>query len=451
MQHNTSIQFINHASILVKHGNISLLSDPWYQGDAFNKGWRLIHELQDDEIVTLLDSVTHLWISHEHPDHFSILFFKKFEQKLKADNIQILFQKTKDKRVESFLFKSGYNVQIIDFNCWIKLSNDFEVLCIKDGFYDSGLAIKTSDKTIINLNDCEIKDKARCEEVLKLTGECDILASQFSYAAWKGGVENVSWRKLAAKDKIETMKLQVSYFKPKVIIPFASYVYFSNYANFYLNDAANKPIDVIDAFMDHRTKVNVMKPFEVFSDIGTEIDNTESVNFWNNAFNEIDQNSLIKYDIIPLTQLEASFGNYKSRIFKNNAKWFMWLVRYLSPISVFKPLVIKITDLDVNITLDLFAGSLQKCTLDADISMSSESLNFILSNTFGFDTLTVNGCFEEIVNSGFSRAARTLAIENLNNMGIEFRPSIIFNYQLMIMFTSRLWAVSKKLKLAKRT
>ena len=102
-ENKTEIQFINHASVLVKNGGIKLLSDPWYQGDAFHKGWNLIHELSDEEILNLLDEVTHIWISHEHPDHFSIMFFKKFGEILKEKNIEIIFQDTKDKRVESFL------------------------------------------------------------------------------------------------------------------------------------------------------------------------------------------------------------------------------------------------------------------------------------------------------------------------------------------------------------
>ena len=85
---STSLQLINHASVLIKHGEISLLSDPWYQGDAFHKGWNLIHELTDEEIMTLLDQVTHIWISHEHPDHFSIMFFKKFGDQIKDRNIR---------------------------------------------------------------------------------------------------------------------------------------------------------------------------------------------------------------------------------------------------------------------------------------------------------------------------------------------------------------------------
>ena len=45
------------------------------------------------------------------------------------------------------------------------------------------------------------------------------------------------------------------------------------------------------------------------------------------------------------------------------------------------------------------------------LSMKSESLNFIFKNSFGFDTLTVNGCFEEVQKGGFVKATKTLAIE----------------------------------------
>ena len=86
-----SVEFINHASVLISNEEIGLLSDPWYQGDAFHKGWNLLHELSDDEIYKLLKRTSHIWISHEHPDHFSIAFFNKFTDILIKDNIQILF------------------------------------------------------------------------------------------------------------------------------------------------------------------------------------------------------------------------------------------------------------------------------------------------------------------------------------------------------------------------
>ncbi len=445
----TSLTFINHASVLVRHKKVSVLSDPWYQGDAFHKGWNLIHEFRDEEISDLLDDVTHIWISHEHPDHFSILFFKKFGNKIKERKIQILFQYCKDQRVQSFLAKSGFDIQILSFNEWVNLSDEFEVLCFKQGFYDSGLAIRTSDKTIINVNDCQFEDDLACKELLAITGECDILVTQFSYASWKGGIENVDWRKLAAREKIDTMKLQASYLKPKMIIPFASFIYFSNKANFYLNDAHNTPSDVIQGFVDTDVKVNVMMPFEVIDDLEGDVDNVKSIEFWSNADQLLANKQLNEYEEVSIERLKDTFVKYRERVFRNNARWFMLLSRYLSPISAFRPTIIKVADLDVNLRFDIFSKSLSETSSQHDISMSSESFNFLMSNTFGFDTLTVNGCFEEGQNSGFSKLARSFAIENLNNMGIEFRPSIIFNLNLIIMFLQRLRMVSRKLRLAK--
>jgi len=79
--------------------------------------------------------------------------------------------------------------------------------------------------------------------------------------------------------------------------------------------------------------------------------------------------------------------------------------------------------------------------------MSSESLKFILSFPFGFDTLTVNGCFEEGNTNGFIKATKSLAIENLNNIGIRFNPSVFYNLTVIFMFLKQLKKVASKQKL----
>jgi L-ascorbate metabolism protein UlaG (beta-lactamase superfamily) len=38
----TNIQFVNHASYILHHDNISLITDPWIGGYAFHDGWSLI-------------------------------------------------------------------------------------------------------------------------------------------------------------------------------------------------------------------------------------------------------------------------------------------------------------------------------------------------------------------------------------------------------------------------
>ena len=215
----TSIQFINHASVTIKGDGVSLLSDPWYSGEAFHKGWNLLHETSDEEASNILNDVTHIWLSHEHPDHFSILFFKTFAKKIIDKSITILFQKTEDKRVIKFLKHLSLDFQELKFEERIFLSNDFSVTCIKDGFYDSGLLVQNGDEKILNLNDCEVSSPQRVKEVFSLTGEVDVLLTQFSFAAWKGGKNNKKWRDEAAEDKLKTMELQIEQFKPNYVIP----------------------------------------------------------------------------------------------------------------------------------------------------------------------------------------------------------------------------------------
>ena len=44
----------------------------------------MIYENNEKDILEILKSITHIWISHEHPDHLSIPFFKKNKELLKS-------------------------------------------------------------------------------------------------------------------------------------------------------------------------------------------------------------------------------------------------------------------------------------------------------------------------------------------------------------------------------
>ena len=443
----TTIQFINHASVRISYEDVSLLSDPWYFGDAFHKGWNLLVEQSTDEIMKIINSITHIWISHEHPDHFSISFFKNYEELIKSQGIVILFQETNDKRVKEFFTQNGFNFNELKFEQPFLISNNYKITCIKDGFYDSALFIQTKDKKILNLNDCYVRTESRANEIYKVTGKCDILLAQFSYAAWKGGKENLSWRKLASKEKLNDIALQVKKFEPKQVIPFASFVYFSNESNKYLNDSVNWPKDVSNKLKHMDVFVNIMKPFDYLDESNSLQKIKNASDFWEKKYSNISANKYNKYNIVEIDELQQCFKKYQTRVFNNNNKYFIKFARVLSPIKIFQPIIIKLQDTNKTIVLDIFLDSLKPSNLSADLVMSSESLKFILSFPFGFDTLTVNGCFEEEKNNGFIKATKSLAIENLNNIGIMFSPSIFYNLTVIFMFLKQLKKVANKQQL----
>ena len=77
--------------------------------------------------------------------------------------------------------------------------------------------------------------------------------------------------------------------------------------------------------------------------------------------------------------------------------------------------------------------------------MHSESLYFILKNEFGYDTLTVNGCFETSFEK-FNKVTRTLALGSLNAMGINLNIFIIFRANIIILFLKKLRSFISKAK-----
>lgn len=109
-----------------------------------------------------------------------------------------------------------------------------------------------------------------------------------------------------------------------------------------------------------------------FNDLDSKIDNLQTLNFWDNASINLGSKKLQQYDVVDLIKIQQSFEVYKTRIFKKNTKWLIKLIRYLSPIAGFGPVIIKILDLDIVVKLDLFSDSLQLYNSDPDLSMSSE-------------------------------------------------------------------------------
>ena len=95
MENNDTLTFINHASILIRGKDCGLLTDPWYSGSIFHNGWSLLYENPKTSILEVLEKTNYIWISHEHPDHFSIEFFRNYANIIKDRKIIVLFQNTK--------------------------------------------------------------------------------------------------------------------------------------------------------------------------------------------------------------------------------------------------------------------------------------------------------------------------------------------------------------------
>jgi len=414
------ITFVNHASVIFSHKNIRLITDPWLFGPAFNNGWKLLSSSKFD--ITDFDNITHIWFSHEHPDHFNIQVLNAIPENIRK-KITILFQNTLDHRVakkcEQLNFKQVIEMKPTEY---ISLNDEFKIKCVPNGTYDSWFYAKIGDKKILNINDCMVDSNSQSKIVKRMIGDVDILLTQFGYASWVGNPEDVQLRVDASREKLQRIQIQDKIFQPKFIIPFASFVRFSHKDNHYMNDQMNR-IENVEKFIHEKTNSVpiILYPGDIWS--GKEkIDNSLSINKYTNDL----QKNLQLYDdpkIIDFDELQKLASAYIDNIKKRNNSTF---IKLLHNLHFFKTTNIFLKDLNISVSFNLIDGLKKSVSdkLNVDIITDSDSLSFVFSWDYGVDTLFVNARFRT---SGgkIMNFFRLFLIGTLNNNGRTFPFGVI--------------------------
>ena len=386
-----NIEWVNHASYIFQYKNSRIIADPWLFGSSFNDGWDLLVETQFK--VEDFKDITHIWFSHEHPDHFAPQVLGKIDEKIRK-NITVLFQETTDKRVVNFCKKLSFKVKELPHRTKVVIEDDFSITCGKMVGIDSWLLYETESFKLLNINDCVINNKKLCESVKRSTGDIDVLMSQFSYANWKGNPDDKEIRERSAREKLNRIKIQTEVFNPKYTIPFASFVYFSHDENKYMNDSINT-ISTAHEYINGNTdsKSIVMYPGDTW-DFKSKFNNEKPLELYEKAYSQIPN---LEYRSLSSTvsdkELLQASQKYLQGLSKNNSSFAMGLYRYI-PFFGAKNIIIKLFDTKKYYQFGWSKGLIPLSnSSNPDIEMSSESLLYVLSYPWGFGTLMVNGRF----------------------------------------------------------
>ena len=409
-----NIQFYNHACFSVEDNKAILLSDPYLNGTSFNDGWDLI--VNDVVFKRFSEKRLFIYYSHEHPDHFSIPFLKSIKHEKRGD-ITIIFQKTLDGRVKSFLENEGFLVLEAKDKKKIEISKGFFITVGQIPFYDSWALIEVDGKKILNANDCILETPDRVRDIKNTTESVDILFTQFSYANWvEGGEFRSSNRALLAKEKLRRIKMQSDVLKPSFIVPFASMVRFCHSENSYMNDEINTPEKTVK-FIESNTKSNafLMMPYENWDGESSK-NNQTAILFWKKAYKKaLDRPLISLQNSYNFTQIKLVCDEMLIKVKKRNNKALIFLLEILG----FLPSQnIKIKDLNCHVNFSWRRGLniFKKETKQECIQMTSESLYFLFKFDFGIDTLNVNARFSGSLAQKKS-LIRTFSPLALNNTG----------------------------------
>lgn len=447
-----NLTLINHACCKVSAKSLTLLFDPWVEGTAFNNGWDLLIKtpFTFDEIM---QDVTHIWMSHEHPDHFSPAFLSQVAKSQYRDKVTVLFQKTRDHRVMNFCNSVGLKVVELEDGVATRLSSEVSVTCVVQDFYDSWLYITDGKTSILNLNDCHTRTESDLRKITNTVPTPTILLSQFSYASWKGGKDNAEFRAQAAAHKLETLAKQIRWIKPKYTLPFASLIYFSNQENSYLNDHVNTPAKASMVIGEAGSQPIVLFPGESWDTNSGARDNTLSLKSYAERYETLDQLPLRDAGTsCTLKDLQTAFNAYQSRIFQKNSRLLILLLSRFGIMKAFQPVILDLYDINLRLSVSIVDGIVELSPRgpNADVRMHSSSLLFIFKNEFGFDTLCVNGRFE-CGPAGFSKMTKAFAVGSLNAMGLSLSAKLLVDFKFILLLIGILNGVMSKLKQAERT
>jgi CMP-N-acetylneuraminate monooxygenase len=151
-----TVTYFSHACVEITCGKIRIITDPWFIGPAFSRGWWLSVDPPEDCFERLV-STDYIYISHSHPDHLNFPTLERLS--LLNPTVKILIPKlTKDVWTKEFKKLPFTNVKIIDTNTWIHLEeDDVRIMSIPDTLFpglDTAIVIDYAGKRLLNLVDC---------------------------------------------------------------------------------------------------------------------------------------------------------------------------------------------------------------------------------------------------------------------------------------------------------
>lgn len=422
------LTMVGHSSIIISDDDrgFSILCDPWLTGRVFNNGWALSPEPALP--AETLDRVTHLFISHEHPDHFNFPTLKGLPESFKR-RVQVVFQENASTKIPEALFRLGFaRIKLLGHLEELKLAADASLYIFQHKHLDSALLVKTADSFVVNANDAELTPEI-CAGLRKQFGKCDVLASQFSIAGSQG-VESIL--EIEARGVVGKLILQAQKLEAATVVPFASFVYFCMPDNWHMNRYSNSVLDVKRALCARGIDCRLVFPGRTL-----EIGRGQP----HGVDDEHEYRRYYEADAPHRFELEAPVGTPQltSAIETMLRHWAerypRWLLQKIGTVKV------RVLDLDESFVIDVpNCKAVGASAGDELLFINSQPLHFAFSQPFGIQTLGVSGRYSL---SALSKQWKLLRIvSSLYNAEIYLQWKDLFSRQFVR------WVWSRKSTLA---
>lgn len=367
----TTLQWCNHASFVVEYPGTRLLVDPWFSGSVFEQGWDLLCDTPPLD----LDSITDVWVSHEHPDHFHPPTLRALSPEQRA-RIRFWFRATRDGKVAAYAQALGFAAvtECVPGERYA-LGPGVSLQVEPWDLFDSFAVIETPDAAVVDLNDCKTRGAwsvARLARRLRHES-IDVLITQ-----------------VEAGDDVQMLVEQARALKPSAIVPGASFVWFSHEENVRHNDGMSRIDRAWQRLRDQvQADVVVLYPGDTWR-IGTPHDTQAALERYRCDYVQLGRGrELHTSGPISIGQLRVDAALWGSRLRSTNGER---VLRALQRLGALRPALVWVTDLDSAFVLsEVGLAPTTADPRDCDVALSSSALDAVFRLPWGGNTLSVNG------------------------------------------------------------
>lgn len=374
------IENLNHASLKITFKNgIRFLTDPWFEGHAFEGGWGL--RFENAFAWEKARDCDYLWISHFHTDHFHVATLKKLQRI--TPEIKVICNESFNFGFSEAMRGLGFR-NIIPFpeRKRIQLADDLWITRFPTTGIDNMLLMESEGTTLLNYNDCNIPIAAR-KRLKRRIGRVDILFNNYNHAGKLMDHPLPEVQEIRRELK-ENFFHTIQSFEPRYTIPFASFHYYRAPESVDQNGSMMSVEDLV-SLHDSVVPLNVGEILDLRDDL-SGYDITPAARVVSNPLDRKRREAAFGPD-----ELQEAYKKYYRKI--NTG--FLYLTFWIPP------LVVRVEDLDVTFIVKLSEKRLTPTTLPWHLQAHSSELHSWWDKRYGTDSFVVGGHFDLNGNATF--------------------------------------------------
>ena len=399
------IDYLNHASVIIKSGEQSLLCDPWFSGTAFAGGWGLQYDNPD--ALQKARSCSHLWISHFHPDHLHVPTLKQLAAL--SPKITALANDSVNFRMNEVLQGAGFtNILPLYERRMVTLPSDIKVTRYPTAGIDNMLLIETPEGTILNYNDCHLPIDA-LKLLMRKIGNVDILLNNFNHAIKFIDHPRKSDEEIRRELKTNYKKV-LDAINPRWAIPFASAHYYRTRDTLWQNSSLLQSEDLVG--LDSR-----ILPLRVGSEVTFDDKLQPTLSPPSARITPNTKDIKIDTESVPFDEVVNAAKDFGSRLRQSLLGLTFWIPELRIRVEEYQ----RVIRFDVN--NQVYAEDSSET--EAHIQAHSSALHQWFKKPFGADSFFIGGHFE-VVSKSIKPIQRVLLACSL--MEKRLSPRMLANY-----------------------